>query len=453
MNKKLRLIFFTAALATAGILIFQVYWTYNTYKTSLDNLNYFLTNALQSSIDNYQIEESTLPAFLTAKNPYLPVIINTKPGDSWLRERDTSHHLQEKHGKFSVEAYNLDSRNAAIVKLMLARLVAQQDAKPINLNAIAANFKDKLKKSNIDVDFSLVLLKHQVQLPKQKIAAFINLSTDNEVIEANLIHPETYLFRENITADLVSILLILLTGGSLYYMGLIIRRQLKLDDLKNSFINNMTHELRTPITILKSTHEALYHFGESADYQKTERYLKINSDILDKLDSNVDRILDIAQFESGAKIVKPELVDLQSLIESAVARFNLNEPKPVSFQFELNERSVITDGEIIETILSNLLDNAIKYSGENPCVEVKISSFKKGWQLQVKDKGKGIPEKDLPFVFDKFYRVSSDNIQDVRGYGIGLSFVKQLVALLNGKIAVKSIEGKGTVFTIQFPAL
>lgn len=234
-------------------------------------------------------------------------------------------------------------------------------------------------------------------------------------------------------------------------MGLIIYRQKQLDLKKNNFISNITHELRTPISILKSTNEALLQFGEAANPEKTNRYLKINADVLNKLDYNIDRLLDITRYELGVKYVNLTHVNIDELVRSIVEKFCVNDHNQITISTELENETILTDKDMIDGILTNLIDNALKYSSNTPEIMVKVLSSSKYWQLEVQDKGKGISEENLPLIFDKFYRITSGYLHDVKGYGIGLSYVKELVSLLSGEIIVNSRLEFGTTFIIKFP--
>ena len=188
--------------------------------------------------------------------------------------------------------------------------------------------------------------------------------------------------------------------------------------------------------------------------KKTTRYLKINTGILDKLNKNVERILDITQFENGIRLAKPEVVNLEELVPGIVERFKLNDGVEINFRSDGGLTSILTDSYIIDTVISNLVDNAIKYPPFTPSgkavVTIETCRLADGWQLIIGDNGKGIAQQHLPFVFDKFYRVPSGDLHDVKGYGLGLSYVKELVNSLNGSITIKSKLNEGTLFIIKF---
>jgi two-component system phosphate regulon sensor histidine kinase PhoR len=344
----------------------------------------------------------------------------------------------------------ISSTDLIAVQEMVARLMAESSQKPVNMPVLAALYKSALTKYHIVHPFKLILI-NQSKIQPGDIAANVKFSKNKDAVKVEIADASQYLLSQNIAPALLSMLLILLSGGSLYYMGLIIRRQVQLDGIKNDFINNVTHELRTPISILKSTHDSLLHFSDLSDVDKTRRNLNINVDILDKLDKNVDRILDITRHEQGIKRINYELINIDNLISGIISRFATNGSQEIVYQSGLQNKLISTDSYIIDTVVTNLVDNATKYASENAKILISTSPAGNGWQLQVTDNGIGISDQNLSYIFDKFYRVPSGNIHDVKGYGLGLSYVNLLVNNLNGTIAVKSKLSEGTTFTIKFP--
>lgn len=444
MKKRLKFILFIAAITVGGILLFQCYWVYNTYRTGEQNLNKLLTAILQRSIDNYQLQQVKLPATLNGKTPHLDVMEWKGPFPEKAGPHKTNDVLL-KYNQVSVDASDI-----ARVKLMVAQLISENEDKPVRLDILKQLFIAELRKSNLDLSFTLVLHRHKPQLPENKIAGYVSFSKKSQILEAEMHDTRRLLLIRNILPATISLLLIFLSGGSLYYMWIIIRRQMDLDNIKNDFINNITHELRTPLSILKSTHEILINFGEVDDREKTIRYLKTNRNILEKLEKNVDRILDITQFERGIRLAKAESVNICVLIPEIIDRFKLNGDVEITFINDDNLTRVVCDAYIIDTVLTNLIDNATKYNRKKPIITINVVDLNDSWQLIVADNGNGIAQQHLPFIFDKFYRVPSGNVHDIKGYGLGLSYVAQLIDSLNGKIAVQSKINDGTIFTIKF---
>ncbi len=184
---------------------------------------------------------------------------------------------------------------------------------------------------------------------------------------------------------------------------------------------------------------------------KTARYLKINQGIIEKLEQNADRVLEITQFESGVRLAKKDTVNIDALIRGIVERFTVIDKVAITLINDAGLTDVQSDGYVIDTVITNLVDNAIKYAGGKVNIAIQIAASTDGWQLTVGDDGSGIAQRYLPFIFDKFYRVPSGDLHDVKGYGLGLSYVQQLVASLGGKIEVRSELKAGTTFIIKFP--
>jgi len=451
MRKKFQFIFAIAVLTATGILIFQLYWVYSVYMVSRENLNKTLTAALDKSIVSYELQQNVLPTSLKNKAPTLSVFMDTtvrkKVPDS-LKSM-----LENARTVFTVQYKSLaiNSDDLPLVKLMLARLIAQQLDTPINLNALVKNYKNELIKENLPLSFNLVLHRNQKIVGRGCIGVIINFLKTPTVIEAEFGDLGLLSLKRNVVPAIVSFILICLSAGCLFYMGHMIRTQIRLDDIKNDFINNVTHELRTPISILNTSNEALLHFGAAEDPQKIYRYLQINTTILQKLSENVGRILDITQYEEGYKLAKMELVKINDLIEHTLRLFEVRPDLTISFINNLNQAEVVTDSYMIGAIISNLMDNAIKYCKSNPVVEVILSGSASSWQLIVKDNGIGMDAAILPFIYDKFFRIQNGDLHEVKGYGLGLNYVKQLILNLRGTIKVESELRKGTTFIINFP--
>jgi two-component system phosphate regulon sensor histidine kinase PhoR len=451
MKKRFQFIFFIALLTASGIFIFQLYWVYNTYKTAEKALNKTLIGVLEKSVQSYELQQNQLPASLKDHAPFLSVFMNTTPEDKVPKSVRAMFRNAKSFFTMEYKNMKINSNDLPMVKMMVARLLAQQLSTPIKMDVLSKIFKNELAKADIHLPFSLILLKNHTNAAPGHIATSIKFLKSPAVIEAVLDNTDRLLITQNFLPAAVSFLLILLSAGSLFYMGYIIKRQIQLDDIKNDFINNITHELRTPISILKTSNEALTSFGAATDLARSDRYLKINAAVLEKLSFNVDRILDITQYEHGIKLARYKRINLDELITNTLQIFAVHEEATIRYIYELNGKDVYTDSYMIGTIVSNLVDNAIKYANGKVTVKVTVTGSATGWQLMITDNGKGIDLAELPFIYDKFFRIQHGDVHDVKGYGLGLSYVKQLVTTLKGKITVHSKVDTGTAFKIDFP--
>ncbi|WP_114941231.1 sensor histidine kinase [Mucilaginibacter endophyticus] len=447
MKKKHTITFGIAALTAFSILLFQSYWIYYNYSNAQHLFLVTATNALEKSIEKYQLQEIDLPTSLNYKEPSLTVFMKTLPDqDAVALDTPKSKRLF----KAQMSTVAIDKENVPIVKALMARLLLQQSHKPLDLNALTRIYREELQKESIDVPFTLKSRRSPSKIHSNEIAARISYYKSAVVISAT-IESNRWLLRHNLLPALVSFLLIFLSAGSLWYMGLIIRRQLKLDRLKNQFIRNITHEFRTPMTILRSSNEAIAQFGIASDPEKLLRYTGINNAVLDKLENEVERILEISSLERNSVSVNWQIVDVPELMKTISKRFSSIGSDRLQLKFQTAIKDVKTDSDKLDTIISNLIDNALKYAGENAEVSVEFTVGAKNWQILVNDNGKGISPEDVPLIFDNFYRVDTGEVHDVKGYGLGLSHAKQLTELLNGKIGVESGLNEGTRFTIKFP--
>lgn len=449
MRKRMHFVWLLAIITITGIIVFQVYWVYNSYKAEERNFYSSVTFSLERSIGAYLLKEIGPQIVFKTDSSSLSKINGVVRVPA---ERDRWPETTPAGEGIIVRFSNSQNSppDVAQTKLVAATLIARNSGKLLKMGVLSSILQQELQKNNLDVSFKLVLLKKQKTLPLNKAAVFVSFSNDGDVIVVNITNKGQYLLLRILAPALISLLLIFLSAASLYYMWIIIRRQMKLDSMKNDFFSNIAHELRTPISILKSTHEALHKFGESSDPEITSRYLEINTAILDKLDSNVDRLLDITRYEHGDKQVNIEQVDLLALINKTIAEFSVHDHVSIQYNLPLNAY-VNADKYIIHTVLTNLVDNAIKYTEGQVKINIIAALTDHHWKLEVKDNGQGIDEEYLPYIFDKFYRVPSGNIHAVKGYGLGLNYVKELVAALNGKIDVKSSKGVGTTFILKFP--
>ncbi|MDQ1856357.1 sensor histidine kinase KdpD [Chryseobacterium sp. WLY505] len=436
MKKKFRKVFLIVSITATSILVFQLYWVYNSYKTTEENVKNNIENILKKSIDIYELKQ-----FDT-----LPVI---KDDDSFLYYVTKKYPVRGSKKNFSImQDIQIPENQLDNVKKILSQLISSN--KSIDLKDLKKILKQELAKNNIPLDFDLTFSNNQTPL-KETYYVPVPFSKKDLFIKIRVKNLDGYLFKHNLIPLLISMALIVLSGGSLYFMALTIKRQSKLDDVKNDFINNMTHELRTPICVLKSSNEALLNFNAINDVDKAKKYLTLNNDILNKLDQNVDRILDIVKYSDRSSSANLVEVHLNDLILTIVNRFTINEDIKIKYINTLKEDSFYTDPYIIHTVLSNLLDNAVKYAGTTEDILLEVSPDKNGIQFLVEDYGKGINSEYLPYIFDKFFRVPTGDLHDVKGYGLGLNFVKELVNTLNGEITVKSKLNLGTTFIIKFP--
>ena len=255
---------------------------------------------------------------------------------------------------------------------------------------------------------------------------------------------------------LPSLLLTFIIIGIFVFTLQIILRQKKLSQIKNDFINNMTHELKTPISTISLASQmlkdnSLVHSPATIDH--------ISGVILDeskRLSSQVEKVLQTAVFNEGKLKLKFTDIDLNQIISQAVSNFEIRvTTSNGTIETTIGaENPFIRGDEIhITNVIFNLLDNAEKYSKEIPKIEI-LTENKGSWVIvQIKDYGIGISKENLSQIFERFYRIPTGNVHNVKGFGLGLSYVKRIVDEHHGKIKVESSVGKGTKFRLYFPVI
>ena len=332
----------------------------------------------------------------------------------------------------------------------------------LNKNSIEKLIKTSLKQKNINIDFEYLLLdneKNNILLSNTEDDKILksNFSISlfqNDLIDSNLVLfldfplKNSYLRDNNIYSLAFSFIFILLIALSFYYVVIKAFQLKKLSEIKNDFIDNMTHELKTPISTISLACEAMI------DNKKNKNdYVKIIDEENKRLGHQVERVLNIARTEKQSYKIDKSSVNIHEIIEESmnVFRFKL-EKKGGKIVNKLNAENPIINGNKshLVNVFNNLIENGIKYSKDKPVIIIESRNDKSSMEISIKDNGIGIKKNNLDKIFDKFYREPQGNIHNVKGFGLGLSYVKNIVDKLNAKIFVKSKYGHGSVFTLKF---
>ena len=253
---------------------------------------------------------------------------------------------------------------------------------------------------------------------------------------------------------ITSLIIMCILGFAFWYLIHTMLKQKTLDEMKSDFTNNITHELKTPIAVAYAANDAMLNYGMIHHPEKARSYLGIIQEQLQRLSGMVEQIL--AMSMERRKTMQLHIVDVnvKEVLQTLIAQHELKaksgeaEHKQVRFSLSVkpDDLTIQADAMHFSNIVSNLIDNAIKYSGEN--VEIRIHATHQS--ITVSDNGIGIAHDKLPYIFDKFYRVTDGNKYNVKGYGLGLFYVKSLMEKMGGSVSAESEIGKGTVFTLRF---
>lgn len=230
-------------------------------------------------------------------------------------------------------------------------------------------------------------------------------------------------------------------------------RQKKAADVKNDFINNMTHEFKTPISTISLACEAISD-GSITYAEAKELFIPTIRDENNRLQKMVENILLTARLNKGQLRMNVEIVDIHQLINKIIHSISLQisaSKGKITQQLNAINYRIFADPIHIENIIINLTENAIKYSGNAPTIEIRTHNEGKNIVIEVEDHGIGIAKKEQKHIFQEFYRVSQGNRHDTKGFGLGLGYVKKIVSLHHGNISVKSELNEGSTFIISLP--
>lgn len=263
-----------------------------------------------------------------------------------------------------------------------------------------------------------------------------------------------YIFLQIAPQILFSIALTLITSAAFFMMYRSMRSQQKLMELKNDFISNITHELKTPVTTVSVALEALRNFKGLENPKTTREYLDIAQGELNRLTLLTDKVLKTAVFEKGKISFENEQVDLQKTVDQILHSMKLifeKQKAHVTFEKQGNSFTIQGGSVHLTNVIYNLLDNALKYSINEPQISIRLEEDPDRVILKVADKGIGIPAEYRRKIFEKFFRVPTGDVHNIKGYGLGLSYVDSVIKSHRGLIEVVSKPGEGSVFTISLP--
>lgn len=252
----------------------------------------------------------------------------------------------------------------------------------------------------------------------------------------------------------ISLLLVGITIASLLLLYRNLVKQQKLTLLKNDFISNITHELKTPIATVSVAIEALKNFNALHDPERTKEYLDISAQEIQRLGLLVDKVLKLSLYENSEIALQKEQFNLAALVKDVVASMKLQFDKQhaaVDIITNGNNFIIEADRLHITSVVYNLLDNALKYSKENPLIEVRLTDCQQYIEMMVSDNGIGIAAEYQQKIFEQFFRVPGGNRHNIKGYGLGLSYVNHIVQRHQGFIEVKSKLGEGSTFAVNLP--
>ena len=427
-NKYIKFITFFAVIL---LIALQIIWLRNSYLFAKNEISTNVSDLLENAIDQETFSRLSL----------LPkgTMVKSRPKSDSGKDTPEFAYMQE-----------------SLVEL----------GHPLSLDTVANMYREILRKKHIPNTFSLIMLKDNQLIAQagDSISSSIFLVKSREIpirpdysitIQAQIINPQKLFYQRMGILLLSTSLLILFVISCIIYQIRIIARMNKIFQIREDFTYAMIHDMKTP---LSSIFTALYflHSGRLDNKPETkEKYYTIAENEVDHLLTLTNRVLTLSKLESHKLEMNREDVQLEPIVENLTVKFTAKAQKPVRFTADLKAPMVYADKEYLEEVLSNLMDNAIKYSKpEGVDIRIRSELNEKYTVVKVHDNGLGISEADQRTIFNKYERAAAGrkkNKNRPSGFGLGLNFVQQVMHAHEGKVFVTSIEGEFTEFALYFP--
>ncbi len=421
MNSKvIRWVFILGLVAILGILSFQVYWVYSNYQSKQEAVEQKINIVLYKAAEGLaQYNKSVLPR------------------ENLITRRSSNY--------FIVNINDV-----------------------IDANILEHYMLDEMKRVGLELDFEYAIYDCDRDQMVYGHYCDIDQLPDNPT-NASLPQYDKFDYyfgvrfpqlRNTVLGDMS--ITFILTGFlflTLLFFGIalyIIVNQQRLSGLQRDFINNMTHEIKTPLSSIKIAGETFLHNDFVLKNPRLLKYAQIISDQSGRLNQHVEKILDVARLEGELVKLNKKQFDLIGLIEDIVEDYkakNISGSVVLNFKNKLRRAPIFGDPLHTANVMHNLIDNAFKYGGNTPKIEIGVQEENGKIDVSVKDNGQGITKKELNKIFDKFYRISTGDIHNIKGFGLGLYYVQQIAKLHKWSVSVDSVPGKYSIFHVMIPKM
>lgn len=491
----------------ALLLAFFVFWLHQSYQKEQDWLRrevYFafseslhsMQDSLVSELLARRIEDNTLDQLILSYEDTTNVLKSaiTTFGESDLSElnirigRIFRDSMDSKSAAFMVDSLDDDSTLSKIKTIYIKPNNSSKNPEGRRGRHAGNQFRKSIQQirmlslagDTLSLDSASLALRYSENLANNGIplASFIKITptsdsiqTDREKIQtyaipagippelsysAGVLNPQWYLLSNIVPEIGVSLFLLLIVLLSYTIIWKNLQKQKRLNVMKNDFISNITHELKTPISTVSVAVEAIQHFNVIQDTHKTKEYLSMAQSELSRLSLLVDKILKTSLFEQEMLTMDKQKIDMKAMISRVMEAMKLPMEKKkanLSCEMESGDFHVLGDESHLTNVLINLLDNAIKYHSGQPNISVHLQKQNNQLSLLIKDDGPGISREYQEKIFERFFRVPQGDTHNVKGYGLGLSYVADVVTRHQGKIKMVSHPGAGSTFIIQLPLI
>jgi two-component system phosphate regulon sensor histidine kinase PhoR len=468
-ERKTKIILYLVVLSTISIMILQVFWLTNSYKLQLEKQKGIIYTLVQESLQQERILSLVMSTNFSKEQAsdieksLGGLMNNINPQNITLSYVDSIGSTQDNVGKiltdtlFESKIITLQNgkKNTLIQKTNFKGVDPPVQQKKID-SILTAKFEELKIPNRFEVQ--VVRLDSIKNIQKDSITlanAYINYSTP--LPPYNFVNIEVYPHFLQGLSEIKGILVISILILGLLLYGLIqlielFRREKKMSEIKNDFISNMTHEFKTPIATVSLAIESIRNFGVQKDPARLEEYLEICDQELKRVSKMIQSVLRMSQ--EKPYVIQTESLDLEEMLQKfalAVKPKITAQNGQLHIQHQQSLPAIELDAVHIENIFHNLLDNSLKYCSSTPQIYIRTQRKDQGVLIEFEDNGIGIPSAYLDRIFDQFFRVPTGNTHTYKGFGLGLSYVKKIVDLHQGKISVQSKVDKGTTISIYLP--
>ncbi len=418
-NRSLKILLFFGSLMICGVLIFQSYWLKETWRIKNEDFNTSVTKALRKVAEKLaDVNKITL---------------------------DKSNLVQKRKSNY----YSVNVNSAIDAHILEDFLVREFDAASLNTLYEYAIY-DCANDSLIHQNFCNLSQGPEYFQSSENLPKFDDLIY---YFVVNFPDRERYLINDLKSNLLFSLLTVLSILFFMYAVWLVLKQQ-KVTDLQKEFINNMTHEFKTPISSIKIASEVILGHEAIKKDTRINKYAGIIKDQNERLNNQVEKVLNIARLEKDEFKLNLEKIELTSLLGKVMQTEKIkfeNKGGDLILKTTLEDQYIYADKLHLTNVLTNILDNALKYCRDNPLVTILMTETKEHNVVSISDNGIGIDSDQVKKIFGKFYRVSTGNVHNVKGFGLGLYYVKNISDAHGWKLRIDTELKKGTNFIIEIP--
>ena len=468
MNRKVFIIIIVVmTLALIGLMVIQSFWIRNTITVKEANFVRSVNEAISAVV--YNLER------IEAADQFEQRLDYFQQRQKWINSIDSINQFLFENATPNLNPvdFNRFMQKSIIAQDVLENMMNERHLpieKRINVEVLDSLITNELRNRGIQTNFEFGIFSPlRNTMPVQKTGKYpdellnegfyYTLFPSDMMSQPNYLmlyfpNEKRFLLTQLSQTLIISFIFVLLIIFSFAYTVMTILRQKKVSEMKNDFINNMTHEIKTPISTISLACEALSDKDIIKSDVLYDNYINVINEENKRLGNLAERILQSASLEKGQIILKKEEVDVHELINEAINNIKLQvEKRGGKIITQLNAKSHIANADRVHitNVMFNLLDNANKYTQETPEIVVKTEDSFSGILISAKDNGPGISRLNQKKIFDKLYRIPTGNIHNVKGFGLGLSYVKNIVEQHGGKISLESELNKGTKFIVYLP--